>query len=227
MVTQEDSLDEELNVDQNLQVYAKFYGMNRRRALRRIDELLEFMQLREKRRSRIKELSGGMKRRLIIARALLGEPALLILDEPTTGLDPQVRQLIWDRLHLLKRTGVTVLLTTHYMQEAAQLSDELVIMDRGKVLLGGTPRQLLEAHIEPYVLELKNKERSEELERKIGAKAQLRREEYAERVNYYAYSSGMLNSLAGGLSPDEYHIRQVDLEDLFLKTTGRNLNELQ
>jgi lipooligosaccharide transport system ATP-binding protein len=226
VVTQEDSLDEELNVDQNLQVYARFYGMNRRRALRRIDELLDFMELRERRKARIKELSGGMKRRLVIVRALLGEPALLILDEPTTGLDPQVRQLIWDRLHLLKRTGVTILLTTHYMQEAAQLSDELLIMDRGNVMLTGSPRQLLDEQIEPFVLELKNKERSEDVEEKLNGE-KVRREEYAERIIYYANSSGMLNSLVGGLSPGEYNLRQTDLEDLFLKTTGRHLNELQ
>jgi len=226
VVTQEDSLDEELNVVQNLRVYAKFYGMSRRRADRRIEELLDFMQLREKRRSRIKELSGGMKRRLVIARSLLGEPALLILDEPTTGLDPQVRQLIWDRLHLLKRTGVTILLTTHYMQEAAQLADDVVIMDRGKVVLTGSPRQLLSEHIEPYVLELRNKERREEIEAQM-QEEEVRREEYAERILYYSLNAGLLNTLAGGLSPGEYYVRQADLEDLFLKTTGRDLNELQ
>ncbi len=226
VVTQEDSLDEELNVEQNLQVYAKFYGMRHRRAAARIDELLEFMELGEKKRSRIKELSGGMKRRLVIVRALLGEPSLLILDEPTTGLDPQVRQLIWDRLHLLKRSGVTILLTTHYMQEAAQLADDLLIMDHGKVLLTGAPQQLLTEQIEPYVLELKNKQRAGEIEPKFGSE-RIRKEEYTERILYYSHNNGMLNSLIGGLSPSEYHIRQSDLEDLFLKTTGRKLNELQ
>jgi lipooligosaccharide transport system ATP-binding protein len=226
VVTQEDSLDEELNVVQNLRVYANFYGMDRRRAQRRIDELLEFMELKEKRKSRIKELSGGMKRRLVIVRALLGNPALLILDEPTTGLDPQVRQLIWDRLHLLKRTGVTILLTTHYMQEASQLADDLVIMDGGRVLLRGTPQRLLSEYMEPYVLELKNKERRDAVEGRLKDE-EVRREEYAERIMYYSRNSGMLNALVGGLSPGEYHVRQSDLEDLFLKTTGRNLNELQ
>ncbi len=226
VVTQEDSLDEELNVEQNLLVYAKFYGMRRRRAAARIDELLDFMELGEKKRARIKELSGGMKRRLVIARALLGEPSLLILDEPTTGLDPQVRQLIWDRLHLLKRTGVTILLTTHYMQEAAQLADELIIMDHGRVLLTGSPATLLSEQIEPYVLELKNKDRAETIEKRLETE-EVRREEYAERILYYSYNNGMLGKLIGGLSPGEYHIRQSDLEDLFLKSTGRNLNELQ
>ncbi|MFP4180053.1 MAG: ABC transporter ATP-binding protein [Spirochaetaceae bacterium] len=230
VVTQEDSLDEELNVVQNLRVYARFYGITGRKAALRIDELLEFMELGEKKRSRIKELSGGMKRRLVIARSLLGKPSLLILDEPTTGLDPQVRQLIWDRLHHLKRAGVTILLTTHYMQEAAQLSDNLVIMDRGKVLLTGAPDRLLSEEIEPYVFELKNKSRSDELEgtmERLSQGEEVRREEYAERVVYYSHNSGMFNSLVGGLSPGEYHIRQSDLEDLFLKTTGKNLNELQ
>ncbi len=226
VVTQEDSLDEELNVEQNLLVYAKFYGMRRSRAAARIGELLDFMQLGEKKQARIKELSGGMKRRLVIARSLLGSPSLLILDEPTTGLDPQVRQLIWDRLHMLKRTGVTILLTTHYMQEAAQLADELVIMDHGDVLLEGSPEHLLAENIEPYVLELKNKERTQELEAKLKSE-EVRREEYSERVLYYSEHGGILNSIVGGLSPGEYHVRQADLEDLFLKTTGRNLNELQ
>jgi len=226
VVTQEDSLDEELNVVQNLQVYAKFYGIGRRRAAKRIDELLEFMELSDKKRARIKELSGGMKRRLVIVRALLGEPSLLILDEPTTGLDPQVRQLIWDRLHMLKRSGVTILLTTHYMQEAAQLADDLLIMDHGNVLLTGAPQALLTEQIEPYVLELKNKQRAGELEPQFGSE-EIRKGEYAERILYYSHNNGMLNSLIGGLSPSEYHIRQSDLEDLFLKTTGRKLNELQ
>ena len=226
VVTQEDSLDEELNVVQNLQVYAKFYGIGRRRAAKRIDELLGFMELSDKKRGRIKELSGGMKRRLVIVRALLGEPSLLILDEPTTGLDPQVRQLIWDRLHMLKRSGVTILLTTHYMQEAAQLADDLLIMDHGNVLLTGAPQALLTEQIEPYVLELKNKQRAGELEPQFGSE-EIRKEEYAERILYYSHNNGMLNSLIGGLSPSEYHIRQSDLEDLFLKTTGRKLNELQ
>lgn len=226
VVTQEDSLDEELNVVQNLQVYSRFYGIGRRRAAARIDELLEFMELSDKKRSRIKELSGGMKRRLVMARSLLGEPSLLILDEPTTGLDPQVRQLIWDRLHMLKRTGVTILLTTHYMQEAAQLADEIVIMDHGNVLLTGSPQQLLSEQVEPFVLELKNKGRAGDIEPGFGEEA-VRKEEYTERILYYTHNSGMLNSLVGGLSPGEYHVRQSDLEDLFLKTTGRKLNELQ
>jgi lipooligosaccharide transport system ATP-binding protein len=146
-----------------------------------------------------------------------------------------VRQLIWERLHLLKRTGVTILLTTHYMQEAAQLADDLVIMDRGRVLLRGSPRDLLAEQMEPYVLELKNKARHAELEAQLETeldrtepdRAEVRREEYAERVLYYSHHAGLLDAVVGGLSPGEYHIRQADLEDLFLKTTGRKLNELQ
>ena len=200
VVTQEDSLDEELNVMQNLLVYAKVYGMRRRRARTKIDELLDFMQLGEKRNARIKELSGGMKRRLVIARSLLGEPSLLILDEPTTGLDPQVRQLIWDRLHRLKHTGVTILLTTHYMEEAAQLSDDIVIMHKGEVLLHGPPHQLLAEQMEPYVLELRNKRRMGEIDDRLRGET-VRREEYAERVLYYTHNTGMLNSIVGGFSP--------------------------
>ncbi len=158
VVPQEDNLDAELSVLQNLRVYAKLYGLPRGVADRRIDELLSFMELGEKRLVKIRELSGGMKRRLIIARALLNQPRLLILDEPTTGLDPQVRHLIWDKLHQLKREGLTILLTTHYMEEAFQICDRVLIMHKGDKLMEGSPHTLVEGNIERFVLEVRGRE---------------------------------------------------------------------
>ena len=154
VVSQDDNLDEELDVSQNLRVFARLYGIPAKRAESRITELLDFMELRDKARAAVRELSGGMKRRLVIARALLNEPRLLILDEPTTGLDPQVRHTIWDKLRQLKRNGLTIMLTTHYMEEAFQLCDDVLIVENGKAVLRGNPKQLLTSHIEPYVLEL-------------------------------------------------------------------------
>src|SRR4029077_18670853 len=142
IVPQEDNLDEQITVVENLTTYARYFGIKAVAVLPRIDELLEFMQLTEKRARKISELSGGMKRRLMIARGLLNDPEMLILDEPTTGLDPQARHLVWEKLRALKRTGVTLVLTTHYMDEAAQLCDRLVIMNDGQVLVEGPPHEL-------------------------------------------------------------------------------------
>src|SRR5512142_2467820 len=154
VVPQEDNLDEELDVTQNLRVFAKLYGMSNQQADARITELLDFMELGEKRRANIRELSGGMKRRLVIVRALLNQPRLLILDEPTTGLDPQVRHTIWETLRQLKRGRLTIMLTTHYMDEAFQLCDDVLIVEKGKAALRGNPKTLVEQDIERYVLEL-------------------------------------------------------------------------
>lgn len=188
------------------------------------------MELTEKRKSRVRELSGGMQRRLIIARGLINNPALLILDEPTTGLDPQVRHLIWDKLRSLMREGVTVLLTTHYMDEAFQISDKLLIMDKGRKVLEGHPGSLLETHMERHVLELFRPE----LEAEMGAGhsgngggAGLRREASSQRVLYYADEAEDLERLVAKLRPGDYFLRPANLEDLFLKTTGRHLNEVQ
>jgi lipooligosaccharide transport system ATP-binding protein len=224
IVPQEDNLDVELNVGQNLRIFADFYGMPRRAAAERIDYLLDFMELREKSSARVRELSGGMKRRLIIARALLNDPALLILDEPTTGLDPQVRQLIWDKLRSLKRDGVTILLTTHYMEEAFQIADSVLIMDRGTRIMEGPPRQLLDEHLERNVLELIHLDRAERLTQLMDG---VRTESSDERIHYYSNEISVLQEAAGKLEPGDYTLRQTNLEDLFLKTTGRRLNELQ
>lgn len=224
VVPQEDSLDVELNVQQNLRIFADFYGIPRKQSLRRIEWLLEFMELREKRTSRVRELSGGMKRRLVIARALLNDPALLILDEPTTGLDPQVRQLIWDKLRSLKREGVTILLTTHYMDEAFQIADRVLIMDKGQRILEGPPQQLLDRYIEKNVLELVHPDHAGRLRQLLDG---VRTEASAERVLYYSDAIELLQQAASRLKPGDFSLRQTNLEDLFLKATGRRLNELQ
>lgn len=226
LVPQDNDLDVELNVFQNLMIFSKFYGMGRKAAAKRIEELLDFMELTDKKKSKIRELSGGMKRRLIIARSLLNNPQLLILDEPTTGLDPQVRQMIWDRLRSLKRKGVTILLTTHYMEEAYQIADQIVIMDKGNALLEGSPQHLLDKHIEPYVLELVNKSRAKELEEVLRDHS-FRKEEAAERILYYSNDSGALEKISRGLEAGEYYFRQANLEDLFLQATGRHLSANQ
>jgi lipooligosaccharide transport system ATP-binding protein len=223
VVPQEDNLDVELNVYQNLLIFSKLYHIGRSEADRRIDSLLEFMELEEKRKAKVRELSGGMKRRLIVARALLNNPSLLILDEPTTGLDPQVRQLIWDRIRTLQARGVTILLTTHYMEEAHQLADEIVIMDRGKRALQGNPSQLLEEEIEPHVLEVTNKSRVTALEPYL-SRDSIRQEESDQRIIYYSHDEKLLRQMSGELRPGDFYLRKVNLEDLFLKATGRSIH---
>ncbi len=226
VVPQEDNLDEELSVFQNLYLYTRFYGIPTALSKKRIDELLDFMELADKKNARIRELSGGMKRRLIIVRALLNEPRLLILDEPTTGLDPQVRHLIWDKIRKLKKEGVTILLTTHYMEEAFEICDKIIIMDKGMKVLEGNPHDLIANHIEKYALQIINKENSLCLEGKIDNNI-IRKEESEEMVVYYSNDLKYLEDLALCMDAGDFYIRQSNLEDLFLKTTGRLLNEDQ
>jgi len=220
IVPQDDNLDYELSVEENLFIYARYYGMSRSRAASRIDELLAFMDLGEKRRANIRELSGGMRRRLIIARALLHSPRLLILDEPTTGLDPQVRHLIWDKLRVLLREGVTILLTTHYMEEAFQIADRIMILHEGEKMAEGSPAQLIEAHIEPYVYEV-----PQEKMRPCETPDYVRVERSGEMIRYYAHDVSVLQRMAECLPPGTGFIRQANLEDVFLKLTGRQLHE--
>lgn len=226
VVPQEDNLDAELNVSDNLLIYARFYAITGREARERIDELLEFMELRDKARVKIRELSGGMKRRLVIARALINNPWLLILDEPTTGLDPQVRHLIWTKLRELKDTGVTVLLTTHYMEEAYQICDRLMIMDKGRKILEGKPRQLLTDNLESYVMEIAGSRN-----RPIGLpdleSEGVRIEVYQDTLYVYSNEVEQLRRFGDLQRAGDCNIRPVNLEDLFLKVTGRGLNELQ
>ena len=155
VVPQQDTLDMELTVRENLVIYGRYFDLSRREAGRRADELLDFVQLSDRSSSQVEPLSGGMKRRLTIARSLINEPSLLLLDEPTTGLDPQARHLLWDRLYRLKQRGVTLVLTTHYMDEAEQLCDRLVVMDKARIVAEGSPRELIEQYSTREVLELR------------------------------------------------------------------------
>lgn len=226
VVPQENNLDEELNVLQNLLVYAKFYGLKARVARRRIESLLAFLELSEKVEAKIRELSGGMKRRLVIARALLNEPKLLILDEPTTGLDPQVRHLIWEKLRQLRSAGTTILLTTHYMEEAFQICDRILIMDKGRKVMEDHPQRLLEQNIERYVLEVPQEQAatvidSRELPEAVRADCAL------GITRFYCDDLDCLKTICQTLDGHAYYLRQANLEDVFLKATGRGLNEKQ
>jgi lipooligosaccharide transport system ATP-binding protein len=224
VVPQEDNLDDELDVMQNLLLYARFYGMRQPDAKKRAEELLEFLELSEKKKELIRHLSGGMKRRLVIARALLNQPRLLILDEPTTGLDPQVRHLIWEKLRQLKKQGTTMLLTTHYMEEAFQLCDRLMIMHKGEKILEGPPRELMTEHIETYVLEVTDppeRGQSEELP----VFENIRLDVSGQTARYYSCDAEALKTLTARLNNVQHYLRQTNLEDVFLKATGRMLNE--
>ncbi len=225
VVPQDDSLDLELSVEENLYIYGRYYDIPRRQIRARIEELIDFAQLGERRTSRVDPLSGGMKRRLTIARGLINRPDLLLLDEPTTGLDPQARHVLWDRLYRLKQDGVTQIITTHYMDEAEQLCDRLVIMDRGRIVAEGSPRGLIEAHSTREVLEVRFP--VGELEPAGPALRQV-----ADRVELLAdrallYTSNADSALAEthrlGLRPESALVRRSTLEDVFLKLTGRTL----
>jgi lipooligosaccharide transport system ATP-binding protein len=227
VVPQEDNLDDELNVIQNLMIYSRFYNMPVKVARQRIEYLLDFLELSEKADSKIKDLSGGMKRRLVIARALLNSPRLLILDEPTTGLDPQVRHLIWDKIRQLQKKETTVLLTTHYMEEAYQLCDHLLIMHKGQNIMEGRPENLLKENMEPYVLEVRDPEIAggTHLEKFSN---RIRADRGPDVMRYYSGEIDLLKELAAShLKAGNYLIRQTNLEDVFLKATGRQLNDRQ
>ena len=225
VVPQENNLDEELNVFQNLMIYSKFYQIPSRLARERISYLLEFLELSDKANARMMELSGGMKRRLVIARALLNNPRLLILDEPTTGLDPQVRHLIWDKLRQLKKDGTTILLTTHYMEEAFQICDTIMIMHRGARVVEGPPRSLLTETIEKNVLELYDT--SVLADSPLATNPRIRVDRSREVTLLFSDDLELLQQLASSMRAGNYFLRQTNLEDVFLKVTGRGLNEAQ
>ena len=226
VVPQENNLDEELNVVQNLLVYAKFYGLAARVARERIDSLLAFLELSEKVTAKIRELSGGMKRRLVIARALLNRPKLLILDEPTTGLDPQVRHLIWEKLRQLRTQGTTILLTTHYMEEAFQICDRVLIMDKGRKVIEDPPQRLLEQNIERYVLEVPQEQAAQAIDGRELPEAV--RADHAQGISrFYCDELDPLKVVSDMLDGHPYYLRQANLEDVFRKATGRGLNEKQ
>ncbi|MBN1361266.1 MAG: ABC transporter ATP-binding protein [Sedimentisphaerales bacterium] len=226
VVPQENNLDDELDVFQNLMIYSKFYALPSAVTKERIASLLAFLELSEKVKARIRELSGGMKRRLVIARALLNNPRLLILDEPTTGLDPQVRHVIWDKLRQLRKQGTTILLTTHYMEEAFQICDTVLIMDKGAKVMEGSPLQLLKDNIEKYVLEVSDVQTQQLLADHRLPEAV--RADVSEGVSrFYCDEIDRLKEVANTLEGNHYYLRQANLEDVFLKATGRGLNEKQ
>ena len=226
VVPQENNLDDELNVIGNLMIYSKFYGLPGKVARERIKVLLDFLELSEKVRARIKELSGGMQRRLVIARALLNNPKLLILDEPTTGLDPQVRHLIWDKLRQLRAQGTTILLTTHYMEEAFQICDRVLIMDKGNRVLEDNPHKLLAENIEAYVMEVPITNGTPVI-RESDLPDDVRLDRTEGTMRFYADQIDHLKGIADRLSGNHYYLRQSTLEDVFLKATGRVLIEKQ
>jgi lipooligosaccharide transport system ATP-binding protein len=227
VVPQQDTLDTELTVRENLVLYGRYFGLSRAECRRRADELLDFAQLTERQNDEVEPLSGGMKRRLTIARALINEPDLLLLDEPTTGLDPQARHLLWDRLYRLKQRGVTLVLTTHYMDEAEQLCDRLVVMDKAKIVAEGSPRQLIDRYSTREVTELRfPPDVQENLDGQLDGLAD-RIEVLADRVLLYA-DDGEAVAVAAherGLKPETVLVRRSTLEDVFLRLTGRSLIE--
>lgn len=220
-----DNLDQELTVRENLVTYARYFRIPRAVARRRADELLDFVQLRERADSKVEPLSGGMKRRLTIARALVNEPDIVLLDEPTTGLDPQARHLVWERLFRLKQRGVTLVLTTHYMDEAEQLCDRLVVMDAGRIVAEGSPRDLIARHCPREVVELRfAAEGQQDFAGKVTGVAD-RIEVLPDRILLYADDGdAAVNEVhARGLHPASTLIRRSTLEDVFLHLTGRTL----
>ena len=227
VVPQQDTLDTELSVRDNLVIYGRYFGLKRSEAARRAEELLEFTQLTERANDRVEPLSGGMKRRLTIARALINEPSILLLDEPTTGLDPQARHLLWERLYRLKQRGVTLVLTTHYMDEAEQLCDRLVVMDKAKIVAEGSPRQLIERYSTREVTELRfSMEVHDTLDGQLDGLGE-RIERLPDRVLIYS-DDGEATAVAvhdRGLRPETVLVRRSSLEDVFLRLTGRSLVE--
>jgi lipooligosaccharide transport system ATP-binding protein len=227
VVPQIDNLDTELAVRENLEMYARYFDIPNDVARKRADELLEFVQLSERANDQVEPLSGGMKRRLTIARALINEPELVILDEPTTGLDPQARHLLWERLYQLKRRGATLIITTHYMDEAEQLCDHLVVMDKAKIVAEGSPRQLIDEHSTKEVLELRfNDGVRESLNGRLDGLAD-RIEELPDRLLLYTPDGERtLEQVNQRQIPIESAlVRRSSLEDVFLRLTGRSLVE--
>ncbi len=225
VVPQLDTLDVELTVRENLSIYGRYFGLSRSEVDRRADELLDFAQLTERAGDQVEPLSGGMKRRLTIARSLINEPTVLLLDEPTTGLDPQARHLLWDRLYRLKQRGVTLVLTTHYMDEAEQLCDRLVVMDKAKIVAEGSPRSLIEQYSTREVTELRFAPGiAETLDGQLDGLAE-RIEHLPDRVLLYADDGDAAAAAvhARGLRPETVLVRRSSLEDVFLRLTGRSL----
>ena len=223
VVPQADNLDPDFTVVENLRIYASYFGLRRRSIDARIDSLLDFAALSERRDARPEALSGGMRRRLAIARALINEPQLVVLDEPTTGLDPQARHVIWARLAELRAAGTTLILTTHYMEEAERLCDQLVIMDGGQILDAGTPRALIERHLEPEVIEIRGAPQG--ALPMLGAEPNCRVERMGSSVYCYTRDSAPVLARLQQAHGMTFLHRPAGLEDVFLRLTGRELRD--
>jgi lipooligosaccharide transport system ATP-binding protein len=227
VVPQQDNLDGELNARENLYIYGRYFGLSGRECGRRADELLAFAQLEDKAKAKVDQLSGGMKRRLTIARGLINDPRILLLDEPTTGLDPQARHVLWDRLFRLKERGTTLVLTTHYMDEAEQLCDRLVVVDKGRIMAEGTPAALIREHSSREVLEVRfGSDRNEAAAGRLQGIGE-RVEALPDRILVYADDGERALDAVGaaGLQPITSLVRRSSLEDVFLRLTGRSLIE--
>lgn len=221
---QEENLDPDFTVIENLTIYSRYFGISKREAENRSNKWLDFFQLQGKKDTLIDKLSGGMKRRVLLARAMLNEPRILILDEPTVGLDPQARHLIWDLLRQLRSKGITILLTTHYMEEAAQLCDRLVIMDNGKILAEGKPKELVEKHIASNVIETVNK--PEVISCATKHRQDIQIESAGDMVHIFTNRpKETLSYLMDECKIESTTVRESTLEDVFLKLTGRMLRE--
>jgi lipooligosaccharide transport system ATP-binding protein len=227
VVPQQDNLDTELTVTENLYIYGRYFGLSKKFVNTKVDELLAFAQLEEKKDVKVEALSGGMKRRLTIARALVSEPDILMLDEPTTGLDPQARHILWDRLFRLKEDGVTLIITTHFMDEAEQLCDRLVVMDKGKIMAEGSPAELIKKYATREVLEVRfGSDRNKEVAPVLREMCD-RIEELPDRILLYVEDGeSLLEAItAKKLHPNTSLVRRSSLEDVFLRLTGRSLIE--
>ena len=225
VVPQQDNLDTQLSVTENLYIYGRYFGLSRKFLKGKIEELLAFAQLEEKRNAKVESLSGGMKRRLTIARALVSEPEILMLDEPTTGLDPQARHILWDRLFRLKEDGVTLLITTHFMDEAEQLCDRLVVMDKGSIMAEGSPAQLIKDYSTKEVLEVRfGSERNSQMAEDLRQLCD-RIEELPDRILMYTEDGEELleRVYKKNFHPKTSLVRRSSLEDVFLRLTGRTL----
>ena len=227
VVPQQDNLDGELNARENLYIYGRYFGLPGRVCHQKADELLAFAQLEDKAKSKVDQLSGGMKRRLTIARGLINDPRILLLDEPTTGLDPQARHVLWDRLFRLKERGTTLVLTTHYMDEAEQLCDRLIVVDKGRIMAEGTPASLIRQHSSREVLEVRfGSDRNEQVAPRLEAVGD-RVEVLPDRILIYTADgeAALERITAEGLEPLTSLVRRSSLEDVFLRLTGRSLIE--
>jgi lipooligosaccharide transport system ATP-binding protein len=227
VVPQQDNLDSELRVRDNLIVYGRYFGMPRAKVAKKADELLAFAQLEDKAKERVEALSGGMKRRLTIARGLVNDPEILLLDEPTTGLDPQARHILWDRLFRLKEQGTTLVLTTHYMDEAEQLCDRLIVVDKGQIMAEGSPASLIREYSSREVLEVRfGSDRNATVAEAIHDVGE-RIEVLPDRILVYAEDgeTELAEILRRGFDPITSLVRRSSLEDVFLRLTGRSLIE--